>query len=231
MGYWNNNLYIEYDDIDSLTGALTELAQSEGRTAVVPEPRAPEQYDEMQYGAGDTWRMGAALIPGIAGWTIVKTAPLEWLLYEQRIAKLAQKLGAQAFQHNVYDSSSDLLFEASASGQSCITGFCAHEVTRFHGVHPEPEQIDTRFCLIDTVPILRETNVMAASAVIRAMAGESPPPSSPEERSQAIGIALTGGHLDHIDNLISVHYLVTHQPLPAFVAKVVYFDRALEDGA
>src|SRR5687768_16493277 len=99
MGSWDNTAYVKESSLARIAAALDGLFAAEGYARVPkPEARKPDPMDRMQYGAGrDNPLWAVALIPG-AGWTVVKTAPLD-LLVEQvggrfRLAALAAALGA-----------------------------------------------------------------------------------------------------------------------------------------
>lgn len=153
MGLWNNTAFVRHEDLDAVGRALTDLVVAEGRVPVTPQPRTRRRYEEMQYGTSDeVQRWGFALFPGAPGWAVVKTAPLELLLYgerEPRLATLTRRLGCEAFQHNVYDGDSTLLFEADHAGRTEITGFCGQEPERFYGDSPPEERAQARFALLD----------------------------------------------------------------------------------
>ena len=83
----------------------------------------------MQYRSSSENRLwGLAIIPGMKGWSIVKTAPLE-LLGERapkgkrlRIADVCADLGCDGFIDNIYDSDERILVEANAQGEVRVSG-------------------------------------------------------------------------------------------------------------
>jgi len=82
--------------------------------------------DTMQYGLGDeVKRWGIAGFPGAPGWTVVRTAPFELLLQGEQplISQLAVRLRTTAFQYNLYDSTSQFLYEADEAGRIEKSGF------------------------------------------------------------------------------------------------------------
>src|ERR1700747_1310135 len=102
MGKWENTTYIEQGDAQRVAGAIIALLREEGMQQVArPAPRQPERFDAMQYaGAMENNLWGVAVFPGSAGWTVIKTAPLELLgervpgTSRMRMVELAGRLGA-----------------------------------------------------------------------------------------------------------------------------------------
>jgi hypothetical protein len=119
MGTWLNVAFVQTDDVARVEAVLRELVVGCGRTLVTPLPRQPEKYDPMQYGKRDEVpRWAIAGFAGAPGWTVVRTAPLELLLLGDRplLAELAKRVGAAAFQYNVYDGDTHVLWEATSDG-------------------------------------------------------------------------------------------------------------------
>ncbi len=131
MGLWENTTFVALGDYVRVADAIAKIVVDEGRLAVAPAPRASAQYDDMQY-KEDPARWGFAVFPGAPGWTVVKTASLEILLYgsEPKLKKVAQALGCPAFQINAYDGDSILLFECDAAGSIEVSGYCSQEIAR-----------------------------------------------------------------------------------------------------
>jgi hypothetical protein len=132
VGLWENTAFVALGDYVRVSDAITKIVLDEGRLAVAPAPRVRAQYDDMQY-KEDPARWGFAVFPGAPGWTVVKTASLEILLYggEPKLKKLARALGCPAFQFNAYDSDSILLFECDAAGSIEVSGYCSQEIERY----------------------------------------------------------------------------------------------------
>lgn len=131
MGYWENTTYVRCGDPAAVARALTSLFGREGMTPVEAPPRRERQWFEpMHYEdalGNDLW--GVALFPGAAGWTLLKTAPLE-ILGERRpgadrirLAELCSDLAASGVQINVYDGLGPILAEASPEGKVYLSGF------------------------------------------------------------------------------------------------------------
>jgi hypothetical protein len=132
VGLWENTAFVALGDYVRVADAIAKIVVDEGRLAVTPAPRVRAQYDDMQY-KDDPARWGFAVFPGAPGWTVIKTASLEILLYgpEPKLKKLAQALGCPAFQYNAYDSDSILLFECDAAGSTEVSGYCSQEIERY----------------------------------------------------------------------------------------------------
>jgi hypothetical protein len=228
VGYWNNTLYLRCGDADAVASAIIEVLAAEKRRLVKPAPRKREQYDPMQYGRDEAFRMGVALFAGSDGWTVAKTAPLEWMCYRDRLPALCKLLGAPAFQHNVYDTSSDTLFEAAPSGETSVSGYCGSEPERFYDDgFPDESRVETRFFVPevrDAIRALRPERKSEAAALVRAMATARAPDALGEDKALALAAVLGGANIELCDNLTSVRDLVEHLPLPAG-ARALYFER------
>jgi hypothetical protein len=78
------------------------------------------QYDPMQYGKGEeVERWGVAGFLGAPGWVVLRTAPFELLTQgaPPLLSQLVARLHVPAFQYNVYDGDSHVLFEVDATGR------------------------------------------------------------------------------------------------------------------
>jgi hypothetical protein len=106
----------------------------------------------MQTGCGDEVRLwGIAGFRGSPGWTAVRTAPFELLMQETPplLARLAERVGAPAFQFNIYDSDSELLMEADPSGRVELSGYVGYEPARYWNGDPPMDRVDAQFHIID----------------------------------------------------------------------------------
>jgi hypothetical protein len=151
MGYWENTAYICSNDLDRIARTITDVfAREDARLMTVPPERSGEEGITMQYRpAAENPIWAVAIIPARDGWTAVKTAPLELLLERApqatraRLSDLAAALGAECFQHNIYDGSEYTMFECTPDGAIAVTGAaeqsqfieCDEKFTpiRFHG--------------------------------------------------------------------------------------------------
>jgi hypothetical protein len=152
MGTWLNVAFIQSADTSQVEKELSRLLTESGRRLTTHKPRTPEPYDPMQYGLGDeVQRWGLAGFQGAPGWTVLRTAPFELLMQGKPplLARLATRLGAPAFQYNIYDSTPGFLLEVDASGRLERSGFVGHDVTRYWGGEPPMDRVDVRFRIID----------------------------------------------------------------------------------
>lgn len=82
MGTWLNVAFIQSADTSHVEKELSRLLTESGRRLTTPKPRTPEPYDPMQYGLGDEVQLwGVAGFQGAPGWTVLRTAPFELLVY------------------------------------------------------------------------------------------------------------------------------------------------------
>ena len=158
MGTWRNVAFVECDDPPRVAHALEALVVARGRTIVHPAPRTPDRQDPMQYGSGDEVRRWAlASFAGAPGWTVVRTAPFELLLQPRAggaplLVELCRRLGARAFQFNVYDGDSQLLYEVDRDGRVEVTGYCGIDPQRHHDDELGEDRVDARFRIVDVEP-------------------------------------------------------------------------------
>jgi hypothetical protein len=65
------------------------------------------------------------------------------------LARLAEQVGAPAFQYNIHDSSSGLLMEADARGHVELSGYVSHEPREYWNGDPPMDRLEPRFRIID----------------------------------------------------------------------------------
>lgn len=153
MGLWLNVAFVATADRGSLEVALVEALAAHGRRRSQPAPRAVPLRDPMQYGSADTSpRWGFALLEGAAGWTVVKTAPLELLDEAGLLGLVAQRLGVAALQYDVFDGDSELVAEALPDGRRALSGFVGSDPTRRWGGAPPEDRVAARCHLVDLLP-------------------------------------------------------------------------------
>ena len=216
MGYWTNTTYLNHARHEDVAAELVRLIEPEGRRRVDRPPvRVPDQDDPMQYkGAEENALWGIAVFPGVTGWTVIKTAPLELLgerakgKQRMRLSELSSALGCAGFQYNVYDSSGAVLVEVDSAGTVLLSGIPydtedePDQIT-FHG---EPwdvlERFDVRFEIL-------------------------PLQADPDFDAMAMRLAqeLGGPNSKFCDNLTSVVTLQKHLPLEAVGGIELYFER------
>jgi len=156
MGSWRNVAFVQTDQLDRVESELLALVMERGRRRVQPTQRAPPARDAMQYGSGDeVRRWGIAGFPGAPGWTVVRTAPFELLLQGEQplISRLAMRLKAAAFQYNLYDSTSQFLYEVDEAGRIEKSGFVGGSDPYRYGAPLTEERYAVRFHAIDVAPV------------------------------------------------------------------------------
>jgi hypothetical protein len=155
MGSWRNVAFVRSGDLERVKQELIALVIGRRRHLVKPARRIPAGYDSMQYGKGDeVWRWGVAGFHGAPGWTVVRTAPWELLLQGDRplLVELAARLKVPAFQYNLYDSTSQFLFEVDRDGRVEKSGFVSgSDPFRYWGGNPPEDRCHVRFHAIDGV--------------------------------------------------------------------------------
>src|SRR5262245_54935118 len=119
MGIWQHTSYIEHDDPRRVADAIVSLLRREGIQQIAePEPFSAQQPDALQFASAMSnaaWAVG--VLPGAAGWTIIKTRPLELLgerapnAIRMRLVDLAALLGTAALQINLYETDFLVLIE------------------------------------------------------------------------------------------------------------------------
>jgi hypothetical protein len=220
MGEWNNTAYVNTGDMDAVADALATVFRHE-HMQVIPKPaeRTPADYDPMQYGgASENSVWGLALLPGVADWIVILTAPFELLCespeqqHRPRLAEIAARLGCDAFQLNLYDGCSLLLLEASAEGAFEISGFNGQssDPEVWHGFVIAFENLEAGFRLIDVPDELSgafaHDSVAVVQKVTHTFAGQSAP---------------------YCDNMVQVTKLVPHGELGIAGARELYFRRTV----
>ena len=214
MGYWTNTTYLNCPDPEEVAAELVRLLEAEGRRRIDrPPARVPDQYDPMQYKSADenaVW--GIAVFPGVSGWSVIKTAPLELLgerargKRQMRLAELSSMLGCAGFQYNVYDSSGAVLVEVDSAGAVLLSGIPydgqdePDQIT-FHG---EPWNVLERFDLrFEILPLEADPDF--------------------EQMARRLARELGGANTEFCDNLTSVVTLQRHLPLQAAGGIELYF--------
>ncbi|MCX5745735.1 MAG: hypothetical protein NT062_24940, partial [Proteobacteria bacterium] len=208
-------LELEFNSLDAQRDAGLSYIQSqkhEGWIAIpAPPPRAVPPLDRMRQASGTGSELWAvALAPGAPGWCVLQTAPLELLCEPSvagppRIAALSRALATEAFQLNCYDSVALLLLEASAAGDSAVSGFCLDDPAQYRKRMPRTiEEATPHFSLIHA-PL--ELPKHAEAAWLHTLA------------------SLGGPAAALFDNTAAFEHLLPHHPLPA-PARSLYFRRA-----
>lgn len=217
MGYWVNTTYVHHGEAGVVADALSSLCLAEGRQPAAPAPRERLLVEPMQYGTAlgnDLW--GLAVFPGAPSWTVVQSAPLE-LLAERargaahmRLADLCCRLGASAFQLNVYDSTEAILAECSPNGDVLLSGInsqsSAGDYLQWHDERLAEEFFEAQFRLHPF------QDVIAGAAL-------------GEDIARALAARFGGANASFCDNLVSVDTLVAHKPFTAPGGIALYFRR------
>jgi hypothetical protein len=160
MGSWRNVAFVQVDDLARVESELLALVTERGRRRIQPVRRTPQVQEAMQYGSGDeVKRWGIAGFPGAPGWTVVRTAPFELLLQGEPplISRLAMRLRSAAFQYNLYDSTSQFLYEADEAGRVEKSGFVGgNDPYRYwgpNGADFAEDRYAVRFRAVDVAPV------------------------------------------------------------------------------
>jgi hypothetical protein len=217
MGYWENTTYLQHADHEEVASELVRLIEAEGlRRIARPPVREPGQYDPMQYkGADENALWGVAVFPGAAGWTVIKTAPLELLgerakgKQRMRLPGLCAALGCAGFQYNVYDSSGAVLVEVDSAGNVLLSGIP-------YDTEDEPDQITFHgepWDVLERFDIRFEVLPLEALPDFDGLA-------------QQLAEQLGGLNREFCDNLTSVVTLQKHLPLEAAGGIELYFKRS-----
>lgn len=205
MGYWENTTYVNHGSALEVVEAMTALFAREGMQPFEPALRARRGIEPMQYEGPldlDVW--GVAAFPGAAGWTVVKTAPLELLAARRegadrmRLAELCGALGARAVQHNVYDSTDRVVARVSRRGRVSVRGSHYGGVPcTWHG---------------ETLGTLQFLLRVSADLVTRRLG---------DDHARTLAARLGGANAASCENHVSVVTLVQHEPLaiPGGVAR------------
>ncbi|WP_315809261.1 hypothetical protein [Pseudomonas sp. C9-3] len=209
MANWENTTYIHQASVEQVVATLnTIFAKEKMKRVPSPPQRSLQRVEPMQYDIAlenDLW--GLAVFPGVDGWTIVKTAPLELLAESapstnsSRLTAVAKALGAYAFQVNVYDGLS-VLYEVSPSGEQAFSGFSGEE--EWHGFSSTEDNYVPHFQLHDMGHLIN-------------------PEMSAEQLELAISGELSGINAQFCDNMVSVDTLISHKPFRAFGGLAIYY--------
>ena len=213
MGYWQNTTYLKHGDVEVVTLAIDRVFAREGmRPAADPPLRTRMRVEPLQYdGALDNDLWGLAVFPGVTGWSVIKSAPLE-LLAERpaanermRLAEICEQLKTTAFQVNVYDGSEAVLVEVSADGEVLLSGFNAQSPDPMHwnGMPVTEERIRPMF------------EIHALEHLLGGAVGE--------DLARAAAHQIGGANADFCDNLVSVDTLICHKPFTAPGGLAVYY--------
>lgn len=172
MGTWLNVAFIQCADTTLVERELSRLLVEGGRRLTTPKPRTPERYDRMQYGRGDeVHRWGVAGFRGAPGWTVLRTAPFSLLMQgtPPLLSRLAERVGAPAFQYNIHDSSSGILMEADASGRVELSGYVSHEPREYWNGDPPMDRVEPRFRIIDPTDVAAWAEAAMPEARVKVM--------------------------------------------------------------
>jgi hypothetical protein len=215
MGLWMNTTYLEHGSVQQVAQAVIALCGAEGMEHV-PAPPARERmiFEPMHYEDAlhnDLW--GIAIFPGVPGWTVLQTAPLE-LLAERaagasrmRLAELCASLSAAAFQLNIYDSSETVLVEVSASGEVMTSGFRMPDGSgdpfAWHGERLSEETFEAGFRLHPFQDVIADAELS-------------------DDVAERLARRFGGANATFCSNLVSVTTLVSHTPLEASGGETLY---------
>lgn len=103
-------IYVATADSLRIAKTIAQLCAREGMVVIPgPKERPSTHHAAMMLGSmrHNTW--GVAIIPGIGGWSAIKTAPLDLLLERSpgggrmRFVELCESLKSQGFLLDVYD--------------------------------------------------------------------------------------------------------------------------------
>lgn len=214
MGYWTNTTYLNHAGHEDVAAELVRLIEAEGRRRVDRPPvRVPDAYDPMQYkGADENPLWGIAVFPGVIGWTVIKTVPLELLgerakgKQRMRLAELSSALGCAGFQYNVYDSSGAALVEVDSTGTILLSGMPYDMESELDQItfHGEPWDVLERFELrFELLPLVADPDF--------------------DQMAKRLAQELGGANSEFCDNLTSVVTLQRHLPLEAAGGIEIYF--------
>jgi hypothetical protein len=231
MGNWENTTYIEQSNAQRVAGAIVALLREEGMQQVArPAPRQPERFDAMQYaGAMENNLWGVAVFPGSAGWTVIKTAPLELLgerapgTSRMRMVELAGRLGAAGCQINLYDSGSAVLIEVDRLGRYLLSGYRLHsnnpDPLSFHGERISEDRVDMRFELLPLQQLVEESIRDPGSGAWR----------DDDQFVTRLANTLAGDNAASCVNITSTQLLLGHLPLTMPGGIDLYFEWPARD--
>jgi hypothetical protein len=213
MGHWEHTTYVAHPEAATVAAVILELFAEEGmRRLMQPAERSRQPFEPMQYGAAlenNEWSVAA--FPGSAGWTIVKTAPLE-LLGERapgksrmRLVEVAARLKAEAVQINLYDGSAMVLVEVDRVDQYRLSGYKTDwrqsDPLSFNGEPLSEERIEVLFELLPLQAHIDMCGTENGFCDNEALAGR-------------LAAALGGDNAGWCDNIVSVDHLICRKPLP-----------------
>jgi hypothetical protein len=229
MGYWENTSYIAKDEIAVVAAAIEDVLTLEGMRRV-PRPARRERmrYEPLQYEkalSNNTWAL--AVFPGVAGWTVIKTAPLELLAeratghLQPRFVELCGQLGAAGFQLNVYDSDCSVLVETDGRGRMLLSGLAfsapGNDPSRFHGEPLAEDRSEIRFEILPLQKHIADCHYPGSQYLDK-------------DRVAATLARLVGGrNAQYCDNMTSVETLICHAPLTAADGLDLYFEWPARD--
>lgn len=139
---------------------MVSLLRQEGMQQIAEPAPFSTPAEALQYGrAMDNAAWTVGVLPGAAGWTIIKTLPLE-LLGERapnstrmRLVDLAGLLGTAALQINLYETAFLVLIEVDRESRCLLSGYGPGSIRnpdqlQFHQEQLAEDRIDVRFELL-----------------------------------------------------------------------------------
>jgi hypothetical protein len=209
---WQHTSYIEDGEPERVADALVSLFCREGMQQV-----AGLSSGMLQHGrAMDNTTWAVAVLSGAAGWTIVKTLPLE-LLGEQaptshrmRLVDLAGSLGVSAVQVNLYETAFLVLVEVDRQSRYLLSGYGPGSIRnpdplRFNEEQLAEDRIDVRFELLPLQQLVWESTRYECAG----------PTLDNEQLVARLACALGGRNAASCDDKWAVDFLLGRKPLPA----------------
>jgi hypothetical protein len=212
MVRWQHTSYIEDAQPKRVAGALVSLFCREGMQQVAgPSPGTLQHGRAMN---SPTWAV--AVLSGAAGWTIVKTLPLE-LLGERaptsnrmRLVDLANFLGVAAVQVNLYETAFLVLVEVDRQSRYLLSGYGPGSIRnpdplRFNEEQLAEDRIDVRFELLPLQQLVWESTRYQYAG----------PTLDNEQLVARLACALGGKNAACCDDKWAANMLLGRKPLPA----------------
>jgi len=163
VNFFTARVMLRTTDLDDVERAVDQVLLEERhvRLNARPDEASLQRSAALQPKDAPHWIVAARAYP--SGWTVIESTP-PWLFAHRThegqprlLAKLAQRLGCDAFHLGVVDTDGDcILIEAAPDGRCVTSGFDPYEPESFRDETASDENVEAHFQIIDVPPSLQD---------------------------------------------------------------------------